>query len=71
MADNRELSRRELRRKRRIRNQILAYISFCVILAALLVGVVLGGRALFTHIEEKRQEKGQKFIHNCLGVALL
>lgn len=57
MADNRELSRRELRRKRRIRNQILAYISFCVILVLLLVGIVLGGRTLYTHIEEKRQEK--------------
>ena len=57
MADKRELSRRELRRKRRIRNQILAYISFCVILVLLLVGIVLGGRTLYTHIEEKRQEK--------------
>lgn len=57
MADNRELSRRELRRKRRIRNQILVSISFCVILVSFLVGVVLGGRALYTHIDEKRQEK--------------
>lgn len=57
MADKKELSRRELRRKRRVRNQILAYISLCVILAGLLVGVVLGGRALYTHIDEKRQEK--------------
>ena len=57
MADKRELSRRELRRKRRIRNQILAYVSFCVILTALLLGVILGGRALYMHINEKRQEK--------------
>ena len=57
MADKRELSRRELRKKRRIRNQILAYSSFCVILVALLVGIVLGGRTLYTYIEEKHQEK--------------
>ncbi len=57
MADKRELSRRELRKKRRIRNQILAYSSFCVILVTLLVGIVLGGRTLYTYIEEKHQEK--------------
>lgn len=60
MPDNNkktDLSRREIRRRRRVRNQMTAYISLGVLLVALLAGVFFGGRYLSERVEEKKEEE--------------
>lgn len=47
--------RREYRRKRRIRNQIIAYIIMVVFFAAIIAGAVIGIRAITKMISEKKQ----------------
>lgn len=49
--------RREVRRRRRIRNQILAYTTVLVFIAALSAGIVLGVRYLTEESGRRRQEK--------------
>lgn len=52
-----ELSKRELRRRRRIRNQIISYISLAVILIVVCIGGFLGIRKVISSISEKKQEQ--------------
>lgn len=55
---NQEKERREVRRKRRIRNQIIAYTVVGVLLIGLIGGGVLGGKYLFDkRIEQEKQEE--------------
>lgn len=58
MGDNRDYDydeRREYRRKRRIRNQIIAYVTVGIFLVALAAGVVFGIRAVTARLSEKKQ----------------
>lgn len=52
-----ELSARERRRKRRIRNQIWAYTALVVLLAAAGVGAVFGVKHVTEQLESKRHEE--------------
>lgn len=52
-----EEDKREFRRKRRLRNQILAYVSLLVILAVISVGGYLGIKAISSAMEEKAQQE--------------
>ena len=52
-----EEDKREVRRKRRMRNQILAYVSLIIILAIVSVGGYFGIRAVSGVLEEKEQQK--------------
>lgn len=52
--------RREFRRKRRIRNQIISYISTGIILAVIIAGAVLGIRKAGSVLNEKRRAKEQQ-----------
>lgn len=52
-----EEDKRELRRKRRMRNQILAYVSLVVVLAIVSVGGYFGIKAVSGVLEEKEQQK--------------
>ncbi|MBE5883686.1 MAG: beta-N-acetylhexosaminidase [Lachnospiraceae bacterium] len=52
--------KRELRRKRRIRNQVIAYITVIVMIIALAVGIVYGVRALTQSNEQQEIEQQQK-----------
>ena len=52
-----EEDKREVRRKRRLRNQILAYLSLVIILAGLGVGGFFGIKALQGVLEEREQQK--------------
>ena len=47
--------RREYRRKRRIRNQIIVYLTVVIFFAAIIAGAVVGIRAVTNLISEKRQ----------------
>ena len=47
--------RRAYRRKRRIRNQIIAYITVLIFIAAIITGAVFGIRAVTKVLSEKRQ----------------
>ena len=47
-----ELRRREIRRKRRIKNQLLAYITLLVILAAIGTGGYFGVIKIMTMVSE-------------------
>ena len=49
--------RRSYRRKRRIRNQVIAYGIMSIFLAVLIVVGVFAGRKISTYVAEKRQEK--------------
>ncbi len=49
--------KRLYRRKRRIRNQIIAYVTVVIFFAAIMAGVVFGVRALTKLLSEKRQEE--------------
>lgn len=51
---NNDVDRRELRRQRRIRNQIIAYISAVLILAVILTGVVIGIHSVVTSLNDKK-----------------
>ena len=50
-------SGRELRRQRRIRNQILAYIILGLLIAGVAAGIFFAGRFITTWISDKRHEK--------------
>lgn len=52
-----EVDKREYRRKRRIRNQILAYVSLVLILAVVSVGGYFGIKAVSGVIQEKQQQE--------------
>lgn len=52
-----EEDKREFRRKRRLRNQILAYVSLVVILAVVITGGYFGIKAVSNAMEEKAQQK--------------
>ena len=52
-----EEDKREFRRKRRLRNQILAYVSLIVILAVVSVGGYFGIKAVSTSVTEKKQQE--------------
>ena len=52
-----EEDKREYRRRRRIRNQILAYVSLVLILAVVSVGGYFGIKALGGVVEEKQQQE--------------
>ncbi|NLL77318.1 MAG: beta-N-acetylhexosaminidase [Clostridiales bacterium] len=47
--------RREYRRKRRVRNQVVAYISVIILLAGIIMGAAIGVRTLAKNISEKKQ----------------
>jgi len=49
-----EVSRRQMRRKRRVRNQVIAYVSLGVMLIALMVGGYLGIRYLSGNDDNKK-----------------
>ena len=55
MDENRDMDRREYRRKRRIRNQIMAYVFLAVIIVVLVVGVTSTVR----HFAHKAADKKQ------------
>ena len=55
MDENRDIDRREYRRKRRIRNQIIAY----VFLIAFILIVVIGGTTTVRHFAQKAADKKQ------------
>ncbi|NBI91624.1 glycoside hydrolase family 3 protein [Lachnospiraceae bacterium] len=60
MKENRERKfdeRRLYRRRRRIRNQIIAYITVVIFFAAIVVGAVFGIRKLMGILAERRQAK--------------
>lgn len=52
-----KISNRELRRKRRIRNQILVYITMTVLILCLAAGIFFAGRFITEWISDKRHEK--------------
>ena len=47
-------AKRVIRRKRRIRNQIIAYIVMLIIVAGLACGAVFAGKQLIRYVDEKR-----------------
>lgn len=56
MREDREFDERRLyRRRRRIRNQIIAYITVVIFFAAIVVGAVIGIRKLMGILAERRQ----------------
>ena len=55
MDENRDLERREFRHRRRIRNQIICYISLAVIVIAIAGGAAYG----ITHFAKKASDKKQ------------
>lgn len=56
MDENREMERREIRHRRRVRNQIIAYIS----LAVVVIAMVVGGIVTVKHFAKKSADKKQK-----------
>ncbi len=61
MADNKrfdgDMDRRIYRRKRRVRNQIIAYVVLAVILAGLAVGGIIGISKIASGVKDKKQEE--------------
>lgn len=57
MDENRDMDRREFRRRRRIKNQIAAYVSLAVILTALVVGGVITVQYFAKQAKEKKQKE--------------
>lgn len=55
--DREEASRREIRRKRRVRNQIIAYVATVTVVLLIIVGAVFGGKLLLDQSKEKQQVK--------------
>lgn len=49
-----EMDRREFRRKRRVRNQIIAYVVFFVLLAGIIGGAVFGISRLLSSVNDKK-----------------
>ncbi|NLL78937.1 MAG: glycoside hydrolase family 3 protein [Clostridiales bacterium] len=54
--ENQELSRREIRRRRRKKTQIIAYVSVVVFAIACIAGIFFGVRSVIKVISDKRQE---------------
>ena len=52
---NTEVDRREYRRKRRIRNQIIGYVSVIIVFAVIITGAVIGIRTIVKGSSEKKQ----------------
>lgn len=50
-----EVDRRELRRKRRVKNQVIAYIVLMIFLAGLLVGGIFGVNKIMSILKDKKQ----------------
>lgn len=50
-----EISRRSLRRKRRVRNQVISYIVSAVFLLLIIVGIGFGGKRLLDTVQEKKK----------------
>lgn len=50
-----EADRRELRRKRRIKNQVIAYIVLTIFLAGLIVGGIFGVNKIMSVLKDKKQ----------------
>ena len=48
------MNRRDMRRKRRVRNQIISYIVAVLILAGIVTGGVMGIRSIASAMEEKK-----------------
>ena len=59
-----EEERREYRRKRKQRNQILAYIGLFIIVAAMGVGIVAGVKTIAEKEQEAVQESSQEMIED-------
>lgn len=55
MDENREIDRREFRRRRRVRNQIMVYISLAVVVIALVAGGVVTIRYFTKKAADKKQ----------------
>ena len=51
------MDRRDRRRKRRVRNQIISYIVAVVLLAGLVTGGFFGVRHISNAMEEKKQQE--------------
>lgn len=56
-AQNDERERRELRRKRRVKNQIIAYAVLILILIGLMAGGIVGISKIISVIKDKKQEE--------------
>ena len=54
-AFDEEIDRREYRRKRRVRNQIIAYAVLVIFLAVLIVGGIIGVSKIMTGMRDKQQ----------------
>lgn len=68
--DDRQQDKREARRKRRIRNQVIAYIAVMLLIAAGAAGVVLGVRQLVGKNRQDKQEaqgNSQAALNDLLG----
>ncbi len=50
-------SRRELRRQRRIRNQVLSYVTLCILILCVAAGIFFAVRFVTGWISDKRHEK--------------
>lgn len=61
--------KREARRKRRVRNQIFAYLGVLVIMTGVAVGVVMGVRYLTEkrQLAEENQQSSQDALENLIG----
>lgn len=55
MDENRDMDRREFRRKRRIRNQIIAYVSLAVFVVGITIGAVFAANYLTKQAKDKKQ----------------
>lgn len=69
MNDNKDTERREYRHKRRIRNQIIAYISLVVIIAVLAVGGVFAAKYIVGRLKdgkplEQPEESSNEFVES-------
>lgn len=55
MNEDREMDRREFRRRRRVRNQIIAYVTLGFFVIAIAVGATFGIRFASRYLKDKRQ----------------
>lgn len=68
-AQNDERERRELRRKRRVKNQIIAYAVLVLILIGLIAGGIVGISKIISVIKDKKQEEElQRQLEELSGV---
>lgn len=69
MDKNRDTDRRVFRHKRRVRNQIIAYISLVVIIAALIVGGIFAAKYIAKLLKDRKpaevpEETSSEFVEN-------